>query len=601
MTHKHNLFDVLDQKLIKQMVVSMIKLNYIWTRIGTKTCETEDKIGLIQYKLNEVMQQFVDQEESHYRTYCRQLRRLEEQLESVFDDMKVIADENELQLWIKSLSKTSGLISKQLDNCLRSQINYLHKRYRSLVKHRDQHLLKFDSIKNSLEFILNSLGLTKLADSRCEELRGKRVINCNEMKMLLEEMMKYRKILEQRKIVFQDMSREICGITKLVPMHIEDDYLLKEEDKNICTFVFSEPNQAKLTKLHHQITQSANKIWLQLVDEYEKLSKLYELFELDQDLRHPYFNEIAQMKCSVNGLKEKSLPWKQLYLEQNVTLLEAIKEIQLEHEQYLSLKKERMIDLVDSIRSQISTILAECLVQVDSLQTDMRFKFLFTDSVNEDMFRIHEKELQRLKQYHAKYEHIFSLVLKWRKLKTCLLECDQLLQNGTNYRNRGAILQQILVKQRTLKKRLAHSEQQIHLWLQQNNKQHQQTANSSDDDLLPFNLYNLSLEDLAQEVNFPTYQQQLQYQTKSFSKSIRQTSNLSMTTTTIIAPYTPIIAKRITSINKHKLFSDSRKNNNNYSNNNNNNSRLVARTNNNNNNSSISHQVAFINRYWKQH
>lgn len=522
MAHQPQVTHVLSDVLLTKMISSLSKVGYLWTRIGVEEVKGKERIKDLQGQLIQVMDEFVADQEREYSLQRTQIQRLESQIELVLKDLSVLLGKDELTTL---MARPSG--AQHLNSCLSVQRAYLRKLHRNLQILRSTKMEYFEELKSKLKSILEQLGLTEKVNSHCTAILVKQVANHEEIEVLVECIDVYQAILKQRQTIWKEMSHKVACLLRLVPLQIEEDHFLNDPqdstDSQESCIILSEDNLAKLKQFHDDVHQSSLHIWHQISDTFSSLRKLYELFQVISELRHPYFGLLASLPPV--GSDVLDTPLCQLFTEHSITLTVVLQELEEECQHYRTLKRERIGELLSAVRRQIADQLGKCLISMQSLVSDGRYQFLFlTDTLDDTVLCQHEDELQRVRAYYQKHEHIFVQVGRWRQLSEELRNCEQQLQSSLQ-KNRGGVLQKILNKQRLTKKQLTQAGQQINMWL---NEQHNRPGESSEGGP-PFEQYGLQVDDIAREVGtalgVPPSARQLQT-TRSPAKSIALTPSL---------------------------------------------------------------------------
>lgn len=533
----------MDCKLLQSMSKAVFSANFFWTRIGLKEEEGSEKLAALKVQLLDVITTFMCREKEEYLLALRQIKTLQERIQLVMADLETLLGSEQLALLFRPLEESpksarANGCEKAVDSYLRVQKVALKARLQTLLKARHERLQEFVVLKAECRSTLKRLGLATVGDATCAATLAQRVANHEEVARLEQCTQAYQAQLQERIAYCAQLASDVLHIARLLPVSIEESYLLKLASPTIdAELIYSEERQEKLEKVHAEVQQEARKTWSELKEASSQLAKLYRLFEVADEDRHPCYKafEAALLKFSElqesgqtenDELLQSSKSSSRLLLqslgpffagdEPTMTLKGALEEVRSEVAHYRQQKAERIAELIGACRRTFFHLLTDCcLVPVEALQADGRFHFLFTsgeEAFTEHLLNVHEAEIERLRQYLAKHEHILSLLAKWRKLKEEGAQVDSQLASGTAHlrSNRGGILEKMLRKQRANKKQMATTTQQIGAWLSKQKAGAKGAAQQSEiDRLLPFHLYTLRPEDIEREVG-PVVQKRVQ-------------------------------------------------------------------------------------------
>ncbi|XP_015839966.1 protein regulator of cytokinesis 1 isoform X2 [Tribolium castaneum] len=128
--------------------------------------------------------------------------------------------------------------------------------------------------------------------------------------------------------------------------------------------------------------------------------------------------------------------------------LEALKE---ELNRLKAMKKAKLQSFILKQRDELEEWWEKC--HCTQKQRD-DFTFYYSDCFTEDLFDIHEREIEKWKNYHEENSEIFALLKEFKTLWTEQIELESNSKGANRYKNRGG---QLLIEERKrnkLKKRL---------------------------------------------------------------------------------------------------------------------------------------------------
>jgi len=348
---------MIDDGLLRQMVVSLIKMNYFWTRVGIDQNEADRRIVLLQTRLIQVLERTVEDEEAEFWYQCQRIHRLKLAIEAVLQDLASLLDPAQLTELIKSQCDNS-IGNNQIDSCFLVQRTILKNQHRDLLE-LHKRVKTFPVLKEKVNSTLNLLGLTKAIDPECAAILGKSIANNEDIKCLQEYSRKYDDLLIERQLYWRTMTRKIVSLSRLVPLQLDQSYLWNDTCEQ--SIIFSEENQTKLQHQYELVHQTALVTWRQLYESFQRLDQLYGRFNVTSNLRHPIFNTINKIPFD-SSEQNANLPDLDQLEEENVTMEMAEEALQLEYAQYL--RKERITELIALIRRQFVDLLSNCALLI---------------------------------------------------------------------------------------------------------------------------------------------------------------------------------------------------------------------------------------------
>ncbi|XP_039867420.1 protein regulator of cytokinesis 1-like [Simochromis diagramma] len=101
------------------------------------------------------------------------------------------------------------------------------------------------------------------------------------------------------------------------------------------------------------------------------------------------------------------------------------------------LKPQNTRNVMDAIRSEIAVFWEKCFLSTDQRQA---FTPYFSEDFTEDLLRLHDAEIQRLKQHYEDHKELFEGVQQWEQSWRLFLDLEKKVTDPSRLTNRGGNL-----------------------------------------------------------------------------------------------------------------------------------------------------------------
>ncbi|XP_040169136.1 protein regulator of cytokinesis 1-like [Anopheles arabiensis] len=202
-------------------------------------------------------------------------------------------------------------------------------------------------------------------------------------------------------------TKKLMSCLEMIPITEEQERLL-----NARKFPPTRENMHGLRMLHEEIAAQYESLKQHIDDTRRKLERLWQCLETDPAIVKKF---------------EKLTSYTQTTFDK----------LFAEHDRCETLRRENMKSFVERTRLEIVEWWDRCMKSEDERA---RFTTFHWQDYNEDMLKLHELELDSLKQFYGENEQIFQMVLQRQEMWDRMQALENKSNDPTRYNNRGGKL-----------------------------------------------------------------------------------------------------------------------------------------------------------------
>ncbi|KAG7212987.1 hypothetical protein KM043_002327 [Ampulex compressa] len=412
------------QSIVDKTVINLTnafeRLHEIWEEIGFNE-EGQDTYCMQAHNhIQELLHDMIRESEHRKEALVQDTKRLMENVASLCKELKT--DIVTTGYEYIPLYELEGTLQKDLQNLLHLKEQRITYRKQLLEK---EHI------------ICKSLGIKPLGIST--NLPSEEVLNS--FKLYLEKQEEEKSRLET---IFKDMRRSIVKMIdelEIVPeLNFEEIVYSKPE-----SFVFTSNNMTKLREFRDRLLQQVEEAKEQVAEMRENLIILWNHLEEPEHIRQTFLD-------SHSGISSTT-----------ITAMRA--EIMRCNEK----RKENIAKYIAKIRNELLDLWSLCKCKELKLK---EFTAYHSDTFNEDLFALHELEVERVRKYYNDNKHIFDLLEEYENLWLKMNELEHRANDPDRFYNRGG---QLLIEEKerkTLRKKLPKVADELRVLVEQYERTH---------------------------------------------------------------------------------------------------------------------------------
>uniref|UniRef100_A0A182P1S9 Protein regulator of cytokinesis 1 n=1 Tax=Anopheles epiroticus TaxID=199890 RepID=A0A182P1S9_9DIPT len=202
-------------------------------------------------------------------------------------------------------------------------------------------------------------------------------------------------------------TKKLMGYLETIPFTEEQQHLL-----NARKFPPTRENMHALRMLHEETVSQYESLKQHIDDIRRKLERLWECLDTDPAIVKKF---------------EKLTSYTQTTFDK----------LFAEHDRCETLRRENMKAFVERTREEITKWWDRCMKSSDERA---RFTTFYSQDYNEDSLKLHELELENLKEFYSENETIFQMVLQRQEMWDRMLALENKSNDPTRYNNRGGKL-----------------------------------------------------------------------------------------------------------------------------------------------------------------
>ncbi|CAH1384884.1 hypothetical protein MTP99_004429 [Tenebrio molitor] len=362
------------------------------------------------------------------------------QIESLYEDL--ITDVDAIQE--KSLDKIMRLLQQMENLCKDLHVEIPTLNYENMPL-CDLHRLVLQRVEE----------YEALAEIRRKELRDlhqKQLTLCKslgwEPKLLSESPLPLPKEMEDLRMHVDSLENEVLE-------REEKFFMLKEEVVDIVGELGASPN----LDFEREILGLSNTD-VRIGDGDLEQLQLYRdrLVEQFKNVKE----EISELRSKVDGLWDKletDIAERDAFRQKNIgNSLETLKALDVEVKRLEVMKKANIEGFIKRQRQELAEIWDKCHC-TDADKGD--FPFYYSDCYNEDLFELHEREIEKWKGYYEENRELFVSLNEYKKLWQEHLELELNSGGANRYKNRGGQLLMEEKMRNKFRKRIPMIEQNL--------------------------------------------------------------------------------------------------------------------------------------------
>ncbi|XP_057338745.1 protein regulator of cytokinesis 1-like isoform X1 [Microplitis mediator] len=376
-------------KVCKKVQVKIPVLFEIWNQCGYDERMISEYSKNVDHHIEDLLVDMVAEAEQKKSAIVQEVKIISK---------KIKAMEVELDMDV------SVLDGHQMERLI-DVVGTLKKKYKALEEIKNKRIAQCKKLLTKEAKICDALGIQPLGFH-------KSVPSEDEMTAFEENLAKQEAELNAHKSSFKEMRLSIMAMMnemKHVPSH-EFERLVCHDYEN---FIFSTSNMKKLRELHSDVEEQLHAAKEDAKKKRQELTKLWK------------FLEIPEEKCQ---------QFLEIHSGYDIPTLNAL---QKEIRKVQELRLQNISKFIEKLRVDIQHWWDVC-----KLSKEERDDFTFFNSkiFTEDMLRIHEIEIERLRQHYEENKKIYDLLEKWEETWGQMKEIQRRSEDPDRFHNRGGQL-----------------------------------------------------------------------------------------------------------------------------------------------------------------
>ncbi|XP_053670053.1 protein regulator of cytokinesis 1-like [Anopheles nili] len=351
-------------------------------------------------------------------TYIDYTKRLPDHLVSFFEEVydesfqrkqRFIEEIAQLKQESMNLQRVLGELTESAPNDLES-MPLLHQR--TMLDESLEHMRS--KLKQRYE-IIDQYQLEM--ETLCEELSEAPRVLSKDPLPTEHELVDFRSYLDHLVVVKMQRLDDIALLrrdTKKLMGHLEIIPLSDEQSRllNARKFPPTQENLLALRQLHEETEIQYESLKEHIDDTRRKLERLWQCLEMDPAVVKKFQKLTSYSQTTFDKLFA-------------------------EHDRCETLRRENMKAFVERIRLEIVEWWEKCM---KSDEERARFSTFNSDVYNEDLFKLHELELESLQQFYRENEATFQMVKQRQEMWDRMLALENKSSDPNRYNNRGGKL-----------------------------------------------------------------------------------------------------------------------------------------------------------------
>ncbi|KAL3864027.1 hypothetical protein ACJMK2_005739 [Sinanodonta woodiana] len=363
----------LKTELTSCLDLALTKLHQIWNVLGLCDAQRRDRTNTVLHHLRNLLDEMVNEEETLKDQIIRNIKEYTREMEALCQELAVPEFE---------LKKSSAILQQEKD--LRAKLDSLKKekqeRLRTLKKLKDQDQVLCDVMSMTPYYI--PTGCTPTSEQLQALEKHVNSLTAEKEKRFKEFVSTKQKIVD----LFLEMDRN--------PDTDLEREVLCEEDQ--C-FILSVENMSAIKVLLAEAERSKHEMEKRVKDLWDRIHILWERLSIPQEETTAFTNGKEGYKTSV---------------------FKALKE---EVDRCEKLKFNNMQKFVEGMRKELVSWWDKCFYS--DVQREY-FKPMKDDNYTEELLELHEKEVNKMKEYYDKYSSMLQKVERREKLFTDMVEFE---------------------------------------------------------------------------------------------------------------------------------------------------------------------------------
>ncbi|KAJ8398359.1 hypothetical protein AAFF_G00429290 [Aldrovandia affinis] len=381
--------EVLAAESVSCLNKALRHLKDIWEEIGIPEDQRLQRTDVVKCHIKGLLDMMIEEEESLKRRLINSIEICRKELDTLCRELRLPPFEEE-----------EGNTMLQLEKDIRTRVEVM-------MKQKTQRLQELKALMEQDQ---------ELCDVLCAEpyaLGPDAVPPQEELENFRQHIASLTAEKERRRGEFVGIKRQIIlrmeDLEQLPDSSFERDVVCEDED----AFCLSEENIASLKQLLRQLEdrKAQNEA---LCSSYRRtVQELWDRLQVPQEEREAFSEHMVQSKRR-----------NRQSLEAEVRRLE-------------KLKLENICHVTAAVREEIASYWVKCF-----FGTEQRGAFLpyYEEDVTEEVLRLHDSELVRLKQHYEDHKDLFDGVHGWEENWTLYLELEKKTTDPSRFTNRGGNL-----------------------------------------------------------------------------------------------------------------------------------------------------------------
>ncbi|XP_039708010.1 protein regulator of cytokinesis 1 isoform X5 [Pteropus medius] len=402
--------DVLAEESVLCLQKALTQLREIWELIGIPEDQRLQRTEVVKKHIKDLLDMMIAEEQNLKERLIKSISICQKELTTLCSELRVEPFQEEGEPTILQLEKD-----------LRTQVELMRKQKKErkqelkLLQEQDQELCEILCVT---PYDIDSASVPSLG----------------ELNQFRQHVAALRETKASRREEFVDIKRQIIlcmeELDHTPDTSFERDVVCEDED----AFCLSLDNIATLQKLLRQLEMQKSQNEAACEDLRARIRELWDRLQIPTEERQAVALVATGSKAKVK------------------------KALQLEVDRLEELKRQNMKKVVDAIRVELAHYWDLCFYSQEQRQA---FAPYYDEEYTENLFRLHDAEIVRLRNYYEVHKDLFEGVHKWEKSWKLFLELERKASDPSRFTNRGGNLLKEEKQRARLQKTLPKLEEEL--------------------------------------------------------------------------------------------------------------------------------------------
>ncbi|XP_039714125.1 protein regulator of cytokinesis 1 isoform X2 [Pteropus medius] len=402
--------DVLAEESVLCLQKALTQLREIWELIGIPEDQRLQRTEVVKKHIKDLLDMMIAEEQNLKERLIKSISICQKELTTLCRELRVEPFQEEGEPTILQLEKD-----------LRTQVELMRKQKKErkqelkLLQEQDQELCEILCVT---PYDIDSASVPSLG----------------ELNQFRQHVAALRETKACRREEFVDIKRQIIlcmeELDHTPDTSFERDVVCEDED----AFCLSLDNIATLQKLLRQLEMQKSQNEAACEDLRARIRELWDRLQIPTEERQAVALVATGSKAKVK------------------------KALQLEVDRLEELKRQNMKKVVDAIRVELAHYWDLCFYSQEQRQA---FAPYYDEEYTENLFRLHDAEIVRLRNYYEVHKDLFEGVHKWEKSWKLFLELERKASDPSRLTNRGGNLLKEEKQRARLQKTLPKLEEEL--------------------------------------------------------------------------------------------------------------------------------------------